>query len=191
MKSLSGRIWVVEAVSIIRLLAALAFAAIAFQNVSVAIPCALYLIAAISDVLDGYLARRLRVVTFFGRVIDLVSDKSVTIVSLLYAAARGIELFPLALIATREIVMIGMRMVILRGAQLFPTNKVFGGAMASVLWGNTLFLFLMGNAEGAFRVAELVYWLSAVMLVGNLLCRISTNTDRIKSSLGEGSGSDS
>ena len=52
-----------------------------------------------TDLIDGYLARRLEAETYLGKVVDLISDKSMTIVSLLYAAARGISIFPLALIA--------------------------------------------------------------------------------------------
>src|SRR5439155_12829583 len=114
------------------------------QDVSIALPATLYTFAMCSDVVDGYLARKFEADTYFGKVLDLVSDKSLTIVSLLYAAERGINLLPLALIGTREVIMIGARLIIIEGTQLFPTNRFLGGVFWFLLWGNTLFLVLSG-----------------------------------------------
>jgi phosphatidylglycerophosphate synthase len=100
---------------LLRLVAGLLFASLAFQGVPLGLLAMLYLGAMLSDLLDGLLARRLHVESFVGRILDLVSDKSLTIVSLLYAAARGISMLPLAMIATREIIMIGLRLVTVEG----------------------------------------------------------------------------
>src|SRR5947209_14112229 len=128
------RIWLVESISLSRLLAALLFASLVFQDVPIILVSAFYVFAMITDLIDGYLARKLKAETYFGKVVDLVSDKSLTIVSLLYAAARGINMLPLALIAIREVIMIGARMIIVEGTQLLPTNKILGGMMAFLLW---------------------------------------------------------
>jgi phosphatidylglycerophosphate synthase len=132
-----------------------------------------------SDLLDGYLARKLDVVTYFGKVLDLVADKSLMIISLLYAAERGVNLLPLVLIATRDIVMIGMRLVTVEGKQLLPTNRVFGGVMASVLGANTLVLVCAQTSE-LIKVTNIVYWTSALILIGNLLARLRVSALRIK-----------
>src|SRR2546425_8523176 len=142
-----GKIWLVQSISLSRLLAAILFASLAFQNVPLPLLLGLYLFAIVTDVIDGYLARKLKAATYFGKVLDLVGDKSLTIVSLLYAAARGISIAPLVLIATREVISIGMRMIIVEGTQLLPTSRILGGAMALALWGNTLFLVVAGSAH--------------------------------------------
>src|SRR5207245_1353451 len=108
-------IWLVESLSLSRLIAALLFAAVVFQSIPVAVPASLYIFAMCSDLLDGYLARKFEAETYFGKVLDLVSDKSMTIVSLLYAAERGVALLPLALIGTREVIMIGARLIVVEG----------------------------------------------------------------------------
>ena len=105
----------VQAISLSRLAAGIVFAALAFQLIPVEFIAALYLVAVARDLPDGSLARRFEAQTHFGKVADLVSDKSLTIVSLLYAAARGIDLLPLSLVATREVKMIGMRLVMIDG----------------------------------------------------------------------------
>jgi phosphatidylglycerophosphate synthase len=180
----------VQAISISRLLGAVIFSAIAFQQYPLALVCGVYLVAAVSDILDGFAARRLAVTSFVGSVLDLVSDKSLTVVSLLYAAARGIPILPLAVISTRELISLGLRIVKVDGRQLWPTNRLFGGAMAAALWGNTTLLILRGSDTAALWTATVVYWACAALLFLNLAWRVFTSRRRIMKALREGSESD-
>jgi phosphatidylglycerophosphate synthase len=179
----STRIWLVSLISLFRLVGAIVFAWIAFKNVPVALIAGIYISAMASDVIDGYLARRLNAQTDFGKVLDLVCDKSLTIVSLLYAAGSGITILPLALIATREIIMIGARMILIEGTQLFPTNRNLGGMMWFLLWGNTVFLILTRHDTRLLVVANAIYWICAMMLLMNFIARIYGSTRRIRLSL--------
>jgi phosphatidylglycerophosphate synthase len=174
------KIGLVHGVSIFRILAVLAFVGLAANSALRVLVSLLYTFALLSDLLDGYLARKLEVSTDFGRVLDLVADKSLAIISLLYAAEQGISLLPLALIATRDVVMIGMRVVVVDGKQLLPTNRIFGGVIASILGANTL-LLLNGDSNGLFLFSTIVYWFLAVVLIGNLLNRLYSSADRIES----------
>jgi len=176
----NAALWAVHALSISRLLAALAFASIAFQRFPLALVAGLYFFAAFSDLIDGYIARKLEVASFLGQVIDLISDKSLTIVSLLYAAARGVAILPLAVIAARDLIVLGLRIVVVDGEQLLPTSRAFGGVMAACLWGNTLFLLLAGSTEKLFGIAGAVYWLCALIFCVNLATRIVASLHRIK-----------
>lgn len=175
--------WLVAFLSISRLLAALLFASLAFQQVPLALIGGIYFFAMASDLLDGFLARKLKVETYFGKVVDLVSDKSLTIVSLLYAAVRGIDILPLALIATREIIMVGARLIIVEGKQLFPTSRLLGGIMEILLWGTTLFLVFSGTRSDLIRIARIIYWGCAFFYILNFIVRIYVSRERIKASL--------
>jgi len=173
----------VQLISLSRLLAALIFSSLAFQNVPTIFVAGVYVFAIGSDLIDGFLARRLEAETYFGKVLDLVSDKSLTIVSLLYAAACGVTVLPLAMIATRETVAIGARMIIVDDTQLFPTNRIVGGLLAVMLWGNTLFLLCARNHAVLFRLANTIYWACAFAFVSVLLERLYVSARRIKASL--------
>jgi len=179
----SKEIWLVQAVSLSRLLGALVFASMAFQNVPLWLVAGIYIVAMCSDLIDGYLARRLAVVTYFGKVLDLVSDKSLTIVSLLYAAARGVSVLPLSLIAAREIIMIGGRIIIVEGNQLLPTSKLLGGALAFVLWTNTLLLLISAQDTNRMKLSNSVYWICAFFFTANLLTRLCLSAPRIRAAL--------
>lgn len=176
-------ILLVGSVSLFRLLAALFFACLAFQDVPLLLISSLYGFAMVSDMIDGYLARKLAAETYFGKIIDLISDKSLTVVSLLYAAERGIDLFPLALIAAREILMIGARLITVEGKPLLPTSRLIGGIMALLLWGNTLFLICIRGHFRWIMLSNLIYWICAIVLAFNLFVRVCTNIQRIKASL--------
>jgi cardiolipin synthase (CMP-forming) len=182
----SRRVWLVESISLFRLVAALLFAFIAFKNMPIAVVAGLYVLAMATDVIDGYAARKLNVETYFGKVLDLVGDKSLTGVSLLYAAGCGINVFPLAMIAIREIIMLGARMIIVEGTQLFPTNRILGGMMWLLLWGNTLFLVLARRDNNLINIANNIYWICALIFFLNFAARIYVSWSRIKASLTNG-----
>jgi phosphatidylglycerophosphate synthase len=181
----SIRVWIVQTPTLVRIVAALAFATIAFQHIPRVVLISLYATAMLTDAIDGYLAQRLNAKTYLGKILDLVSDKSFTIVSVLYAAARGVTLAPLSLIATREIIVLGMRLVSVRGGHLLPTNRVFGGLLAMLIWGTTLALI---SAESSPRALALIgggYWLAAILLLINLALRVRSSRSRIRDALGK------
>lgn len=182
----TGRLWSrkAHAISLARLLAGILFATVAFQPLPLAVPATLYAAAMVSDLADGQIARRERAESYLGRVIDLISDKSLTVVSLLFAAACGISITPLALIGVREIIMLGARLIEVDGRQIFATNRVFGGIMAALLWSNTLALFI-GRSDGAIRhTTEMVYWMCAIIFTVNLVIRSWVGVKRLKTSAG-------
>ena len=170
-------------ISVSRLVSALLFAMIAFQKVPLAVLIVLYGVAICSDLVDGYIARRTRTETYFGKVLDLVSDKSLTIVSLLYAAASGISIFPLALVGTRDVVMMGARLITVKGTPLLPTDRLFGGAMAALLWGNTLLLLIGHKYLFIVTLVRIIYWACALIFMINLAYRAYKSAERISASL--------
>ena len=183
MHRLASKVWLVQLITISRLCGGLIFAALAFQPVRPAILIAIYITAIVTDLLDGYVARRLQVITYFGRVLDLIGDKSLTIISLIYAAACGIDLLPLALIGTREITTLGGRIITVDGTPLLPTSRLLGGLLAVIVWGNTLFLLLTKQDSRLVRIVNLIYWVASLASLLTLIHRIYSNFDRIKVAL--------
>ena len=176
----NSRIWLVQTISLCRLLAALVFAWLAFKDVSRTLLSCFYGAAMLSDLIDGYVSRKLHAETYFGQVLDLVADKSLTVVSLLFAAACGVDLLPLALIATRDIIMIGMRSITARGKRLLPTSRIFGGSMALFIWGNTLLLLHARAAGQSITVINVIYWACALILAVNFVARVYVSTLSIR-----------
>lgn len=151
------------------------------QGTSAWLLAALYGLAVTTDLVDGYLARRFESTSYFGRVLDLVGDKVLTVVSVMYAAARGVDVVPAATLAVREILMIGLRLVTVDGRQLLPTSRRFGGVLALLTWLNTLCLVLSPTVVPATVAA--VYWICAALAVVNVCWRLYVKRGAIRALL--------
>lgn len=77
-----------------------------------AMACVLFLIAAVSDVLDGYLARRLGMVTILGKFLDPLVDKLIILSTLIImASADRVPMWLVIVLLTRELAITGLRAV--------------------------------------------------------------------------------
>ena len=73
---------------------------------------AVFVIAAITDSLDGYIARRFNLVTTFGKFIDSMADKVLVIAALLaLVELQRLPSWMVMIIITRELIVTGLRLV--------------------------------------------------------------------------------
>lgn len=102
---------------------------------------ALFTVAALTDVLDGFLARRWKVVSGFGRVLDPVVDKVLIIGSMVFlvapplAGGSGVEPWMLVVVIAREFLVTGLRSLaeargIPFGADWMGKIKMFAQSLA-------------------------------------------------------------
>jgi CDP-diacylglycerol--glycerol-3-phosphate 3-phosphatidyltransferase len=74
--------------------------------------CIVFTAAAITDVLDGYLARRLGVVSVLGKFLDPLADKLIVMAALVWLVPMGrIAAWVVVLLLAREISVTGLRSV--------------------------------------------------------------------------------
>lgn len=170
-------------VSLFRLLATLLFAALLLLNVPNVFLALTLGLAGFSDAIDGYLSRALGAETKLGKVLDLIADRAVTAVSLLYASARGVDLLPLAAIGIRDLVAIGMRLIEIDGRQVLPTSRSFGGATALFLWTTTIYLVLQSGSGPVGAGIRWAYWTCAAVMVLNIATRIWSSRGRLANAL--------
>lgn len=112
--------------TILRILAAPAFLAFLLSDSPVNYTVALFIFAGamLTDVLDGYLARRLDCVTDFGKVMDPLADKVIVVTALVsFATLDAVPLWMVLAIVARELVITGFRAVAgARGIYIYPTT---------------------------------------------------------------------
>lgn len=73
---------------------------------------AVFALAAITDFLDGYIARKQNIVTTFGKFADPVADKVLVLTSMIFLAASGrLSPWAVAVVAARELLVDGLRLV--------------------------------------------------------------------------------
>jgi CDP-diacylglycerol--glycerol-3-phosphate 3-phosphatidyltransferase len=74
--------------------------------------CIVFTLAALTDVLDGYLARRLGVVSVLGKFLDPLADKLIVMAALVWLVPMGrIDASVVVLLLAREISVTGLRSV--------------------------------------------------------------------------------
>jgi phosphatidylglycerophosphate synthase len=140
----------------------------------------LFVYACITDVLDGFLARKFSCTTKTGATLDLLSDKFLTIVSLIYAIGRGLPIFPCTLAIFREVVLLSMRSIYVNGKVLFPPQRILGALMVTPIWFCTLLLLNYPTAISfSWKVLYYCYWVIGLIAIINLGHKIISNWKNI------------
>ncbi|MBI3871546.1 MAG: CDP-alcohol phosphatidyltransferase family protein [candidate division Zixibacteria bacterium] len=121
-----------------------------------------------TDVADGYLARRWRQVTQWGKIFDPVGDKiAAVVVGIFCMVHRDLPVLAFGLVTGRDVAMVVAGWVRYRRLGAVPTS-VNVGRYAALLWGIVLLLYafdLQPYARNAtwpvvalYLLAGVVYW---------------------------------
>lgn len=135
--------WLVQSLTVARVAFAFIFVVLAPIAESKFLACTIYILAWLSDFLDGYTARKWGVSSRFGGAMDVFGDRYLLVLSCIYAGFRGIYIAALAIIVLREMFSVAMRMVQVRGSGIIISNKYIGGIVHITIAVGTLFLLLM------------------------------------------------
>lgn len=130
----------------------------------------LFIIASVTDFLDGYLARKWNLETAFGRIADPFADKILitgTLVMLLqFPAATEILTFWYVLIVIgREFLVTAIRGVMEASGQEFGADQLGKWKMVTQCWTVGALLLLICGVEWLEWPAIAGYWLSLVLTV--------------------------
>lgn len=110
---------------------------------------ALYVVSALTDWLDGYLARKLKQITDFGKFIDALADKVLT--SGLFVGLLCLGRLPewgmymVLLILTREFMVTGLRLVAAGKGHIMPAEKL--GKWKTALQMTAIGIYLFRDAQ--------------------------------------------
>ena len=131
---------------------------------------ALFLIAAITDVLDGYLARKWNLVTGFGRIADPFADKILiagTLITLLRfpAATTVLTTWYVVIVVAREFLVTAIRGYVEATGQPFPADRLGKWKMVSQCWTVAALLSMVAGTDSWRWAAVLGFWVSLVLTV--------------------------
>jgi CDP-diacylglycerol--glycerol-3-phosphate 3-phosphatidyltransferase len=113
-----------------------------------------FLVAAVTDLIDGEWARRTGQVTSFGKIVDPIADKALTGSALVLLS--WFELLPwwvTGVIIAREVAVTVLRFWVIRHAVIAASR---GGKLKTALQILAITLYLLPLASGALAVAEWV-----------------------------------
>jgi CDP-diacylglycerol---glycerol-3-phosphate 3-phosphatidyltransferase len=127
-----------------------------------AVATAIYLVAILTDYLDGILARRSKEVTAFGKLMDSVADKALICTMFFALVAEGsMPVWMGAIMVVREFAVTGLRMVALESGEVISANSY--GKAKMVAQSAAVFILLL-------NYTTLGYW---AMLLATILTLLS------------------
>lgn len=124
-----------------------------------------FLVAAATDYLDGYLARRWSVVSPFGQLADPIADKALVLVTLgAIVVVDGVPWWPLAILVVRELGVTVGRLAVAKDVVIAASR---GGKIKTVLQLLALTAYLVPLTQG--WIDQVAWWsLIAAVLVAVL-----------------------
>lgn len=133
-------------------------------NVSISllniIVCVLFVIASITDFVDGYLARKHNLITTFGKFLDPIADKLLVNTLFIVVAVFGIvPAIPVIVMIWRDTIVDGLRMIAMEKGKVVPAGML--GKLKTVLQMLALIFVLVNNLPFelyGFPMADILIW---------------------------------
>ncbi len=142
------------------------------------IALAVFIIASLTDLIDGKIARKYNLVTNFGKFMDPLADK-------LLVCAAMIALVEMGRIPSWIVIIIISREFIISGFRLIASDN--GVVIAASYWGKfkTTFQMIMvclmiANIEAIAVVTTVIMWIALVLTVVSLIDYLWKNKDVMK-----------
>ena len=138
------------------------------------IALAIFIIASLTDTLDGYLARRDNLVTNFGKFMDPLADKLLVCSALICFTSLGtLPAWITIVIIAREFIISGFRLIAAENGIVIAAN--YWGKFKTVSQMIMIILLLI-DLGGVFDILEQVFiWLSVALTIISLITYIWQN----------------
>ena len=138
----------------------------------------LFIAASLTDLLDGKIARKYNLVTTFGKFMDPLADKVLTISGM-------ICLIELGRIPSWIVVIIVAREFIISGFRLIATEH--GIVIAANYWGKfkttfqmIMIILMIVNLPALAMVTQIVMWIALALTIIPLITYIQQNMDVVR-----------
>ena len=130
----------------------------------------IFIVASLTDTLDGYLARKYKLITNFGKFMDPLADKLLVCSALIcFVHTQAIPTWIVLIIIARECV--------IRGFRLVASDK--GVVLAASWWGKskTICQMVMVCVVIASLPGTFFYWLQQILVYASLVLTVISLAD--------------
>lgn len=142
------------------------------------IALALFVIASLTDLLDGKIARKYQLVTNFGKFMDPLADKLLVCSALICFVELGkLSAWMVILIISREFIISGFRLIAADN----------GIVIAASYWGKfkttfqmVMICLMIANMDALSLLTNIIMWIALVLTVVSLLDYLIKNRDIMK-----------
>lgn len=121
----------------------------------------IFILISLTDILDGYIARKTKQVTEKGKILDPIADKLLMFSAIIFLANRGIPAWIVFVLVSRELLVVGLRTLVGGDKKILPAT----------LLGKAKTFFV---TVGICMVIINLPWSFWVMVIGVVLSIISS-----------------
>lgn len=134
------------------------------QEYGTLIALVIFIVASITDLLDGYYARKLKLVTNLGKFIDPIADK-ILITSALVIMVQRVEIaaYTVVIIIARDLIVDGLRLVVSQKGEVIAAN-IFGKIKTN-LQIISICVYLTAYYIDLWHIPQVVYALALIATV--------------------------
>ncbi len=124
-----------------------------------------YVLASLTDLFDGFLARRRNTVTSIGRLLDPLADKLLTAAVLIMLIPHGkVDAWLAWLIVGREIIITGLRVIAVGQGYIINASRMGKNKMLSQSLGFIFLLPALPNIQHTLDMIGIVFlWISVFL----------------------------
>lgn len=134
----------------------------------------IFIIASLTDKLDGYIARSRNQITNFGKFLDPIADKILVIVAMLILVEAGrLPAWIPSIVVIREFVVSGYRLVAVEKKGKVIAASIWGKIKTATQMVGLIIAFIDVNSFGAIFKGELIGLPFAINLLTTVLLGIS------------------
>jgi len=126
----------------------------------------LFLVAALTDFLDGYIARKYNQITTFGKFLDPIADKLLVMLAFLYLMMimpDRVPLWAVMIVIVREFMVTGVRLLAIEKGQVVAASP-YGKAKTAVTMV-ALIILLFKDFSLTPWIGNIVFWIAIVLTV--------------------------
>ena len=149
----------------------------------------IFIIASITDKLDGYIARSRNQITTFGKFLDPIADKILVVVAMLILVeADKIPYWIPAIVVIREFMVSGYRLVAVEKSGAVIAASIWGKIKTATQMVGIALAFIDTNNFGAIFTQNLtgfdfiLNWIVTIMLSVSVVATIISGIDYLKGS---------
>lgn len=140
-----------------------------------------FIVASITDLFDGKIARKYHLVTNFGKFMDPLADKMLVSAALICLTPKMIPSWVVIIIISRELFISGFRMlaadqgIVLAAGWWGKFKTAFSMVMIIVLIVNTLL-----NNSVLYIIGQILIWISLALTIISMIEYVSKNFNVLK-----------
>lgn len=151
-----------------------------FGNASRWVALAIFIIASLTDLLDGKIARKYGLVTNFGKFMDPLADKMLVCSALICLVELGrISSWMVIVIVARDFVISGFRLVAAESGKVIAAN--YWGKFKTASQMVMICLLIADIQYGFFPLlSEIFKWIALILTVISLIIYLADNKDVMK-----------